>query len=227
MTLLKHIVKGASLSRILLATALLTTLVGCEKQEPQLDAAAMAAASGAYRSCAACHGARGMGNKALQAPALVNLDEDYLRRQLNNFRAGIRGRHAKDQWGQQMYSQASLLKDETDVEAVVLQIGTFENLAPAATFEADIDRGKGLYDSTCGACHGPNAEGITLLNAPSLRGIDDWYLVRQYQNFGDGIRGTHEDDEYGQQMQRMGQVLKSEEDIRNVAAWLLSLGVDD
>lgn len=227
MTLLKHMVENTSLYRIVLATALFTVLAGCEKQEPQLDAAAMAAASGAYRSCAACHGARGMGNKALQAPALVNLEQDYLRRQLNHFRSGIRGRHPKDQWGQQMSAQASLLKDETAVQTVVMQIDTFENLSPAATFEADIERGKGLYDATCGACHGPNAEGITLLNAPSLRGIDDWYLVRQYQNFGDGIRGTHEDDKYGQQMQRMGQVLKSEEDIRSVAAWLLSLGVDD
>lgn len=227
MTLLKYTAIGAGLSRALLAAAMLTVLAGCEKQAPQPDAAAMAAASGAYKSCAACHGASGMGNKAVQAPALVNLEQDYLRRQLENFRAGIRGRHPKDQWGQQMSAQASLLNDRTAVEAVVTQIGTFENVAPAATFEADTVRGKGLYDSTCGACHGPDATGNAVLNTPSLRGIDDWYLVRQYKNFGDGIRGTHEDDEYGQQMQRMGQVLKTEEDIRSVAAWLLSLGVDE
>lgn len=227
MNLLKYTAKGAGLSRALLAAAMLIVLAGCEKQAPQLDVAAMAAASGTYKTCAACHGVSGMGNKVLQAPALVNLDKDYLRRQLENFRAGIRGRHPKDQWGQQMFTQASLLNDGTAVEAVVIQIGTFENAVPVATFEADTVRGKGLYDSTCGACHGPGAEGNVLLNAPSLRGIDDWYLARQYKNFRDGIRGTHEDDEYGQQMQRMGQVLKTEEDIRSVAAWLLSLGVDE
>ena len=226
MTVPRYSTTGRVFARALLALGLLSILVGCEKT-PQSDTAAMAAASGAYRTCAACHGATGMGNTALQAPALVNLDEDYLLRQVENFRDGIRGRHPEDRWGQQMSDQASLLKDEAAVAAVVAQIGTFEDLAPAATFEADLVRGKGLYEATCGACHGPGGEGIPALSAPSLRGIDDWYLVRQYQNFRDGIRGTHEDDEPGQQMQRMGQVLKSEQDIQSVSAWLLSLGIDD
>jgi cytochrome c553 len=40
------------------------------------------------------------------------------------------------------------------------------------------------------------------------------------------LRGTHADDLYGQQMQRMGKVLKSDQDIRDVAAYLTSLGID-
>lgn len=224
---LVNIAIGVGRSRVLVTAALLTVLVGCEQQGPQSDTAVMAAASGAYKTCAACHGASGQGNVILQAPALVNLDENYLHRQINNFRKGVRGRHPKDPLGQQMSDQASLLKDEAAVNAVVMQIGTFDNVAPAATFEANMDRGKGLYDATCGACHGPAGEGNTALNTPSLRGIDDWYLVRQYENFRDGIRGTHEDDEPGGQMQRMGQVVKAEEDIRSIAAWLLSLEVDD
>ena len=212
-------------SALLLAFSLL--LSGCGEESAQPDTAAMAAASGAYRTCAACHGATGLGNKLLQAPALVNLDEDYLRLQIDHFRDGIRGRHPKDQWGQQMSDQAALLRDEASVEAVVLQIAAFADVAPAATFEADLEKGKNLYGATCGACHGPDASGIAALNAPSLRGIDDWYLVRQYENFRDGIRGTHADDLFGQQMQRMGQVLKSDDDIRAVSAWLASLGIDD
>lgn len=201
-------------------------LVGCENETSQPDSAAMAAASGAYKTCAACHGATGLGNKVLQAPALVNLDEDYLLRQVENFRNGIRGRHPKDQWGQQMSDQAALLPDEASVGAVVTQISRFEDEAPAVTFEANLEKGKGLYSATCGACHGPDASGIPSLNAPSLRGIDDWYLVRQYENFRDGIRGSNEEDKYGQQMLRMGQVLKSDEDIRAVSAWIASLGID-
>jgi cytochrome c oxidase subunit 2 len=187
----------------------------------------MAAASGAYKTCAACHGATGLGNAALQAPALVNLDADYLERQVRHFRDGIRGRHPEDRWGQQMSDQAALLKDDSAIAAVVAQIEGFPNEAPAVTLKADLQRGEGLYGSTCGACHGPGAEGIPVLGAPSLRGIDDWYLARQYRNFRDGIRGTHEDDRLGQQMQRMGMVLKDEQDIQAVSAWIASLDIDE
>jgi len=211
-------------SLLLLVTMLL--LNACERQsEP--DAAAMEASSGAYKTCAACHGANGEGNQGLNAPNLVNLDDWYLKRQLSNFKKGIRGKHPKDTWGMQMASQASLLKDGPAIDAVAAQIAGFDNMSPATTIKGDTRRGKDFYNMTCGACHGPEGSGNLALNSPALRGLNDWYLVRQYENFRDGIRGSHAEDIYGQQMQRMGQVLKTEQDIRDVAAWLSSLGIDD
>lgn len=215
-----------SLFRSLLILTVLFLLNACERQsEP--DAAAMAASSGAYKTCAACHGANGEGNRAMNAPALVNLEEWYLKRQLVNFQSGIRGKHPKDTWGMQMASQASLLKGDAGIDGVVAQIDGFDNITPAATIKGDSKRGKDFYNMTCGACHGPEGSGNLALNAPALRGLNDWYLVRQYENFRDGVRGSHADDTYGQQMLRMGQVLKTEQDIRDVAVWLGSLGIDD
>jgi cytochrome c oxidase subunit 2 len=126
----------------------------------------------------------------------------------------------------QMAAQAGLLPDEAAIEAVVAQIGSFDQYTPATTVKGDAARGRDFYSMTCGACHGPEAVGNEALNSPSLRGIDDWYLLRQYSNFRDGIRGSHAADAFGQQMQRMGQVLKTENDIRDVAAYLASLGID-
>ena len=205
-----------------------TTLVFLSACEPnaQPDQAAMAAATGSYKTCAGCHGANGEGNASLQAPALVNLDNWYLKRQIENFRSGVRGSNANDTWGLQMAAQAAVLADDAEVDSVVAQIASFANTAPAVTVSGDIARGKDFYSMTCGACHGPDGVGNEALNAPSLRGLDDWYLVRQYGNFRDGLRGTHAEDLYGQQMQRMGQVLKSDQDIRDVAAYLTSLGID-
>ena len=215
-----------SILRSLSILTVLLLLGACDRQgEP--DAAAMTASSGAYKTCAVCHGANGEGNRAMNAPALVNLEDWYLQRQLRNFQKGIRGKHAKDTWGMQMASQASLLKGDSAIDAVVAQITGFKNVAPAATIKGDAKRGKDFYNMTCGACHGPEGTGNLALNAPALRGLDDWYLVRQYENFRDGIRGSHAEDTYGQQMQRMGQVLKTEQDVRDVAAWLGSLGIDD
>ena len=40
----------------------------------------------AYAVCAACHGANGMGNKALNAPRIAGQEPWYLERQLNNYK---------------------------------------------------------------------------------------------------------------------------------------------
>lgn len=201
------------------------TLSACEPTaEP--DAAAVAAASGAYKTCAACHGAEGQGNAALNAPALVNLDGDYLARQLRNFRDGKRGATPGDVHGSVMAAQAAGLQD-ADIEAIVAQVEGFDDVMPAPTFEADIANGKDYYMMVCGACHGPDAVGNENLGAPALRGIDDWYLARQYEAFRAGWRGAQPDDVPGQQMRRMGQVLPDEEAVRNVSAYLLSLGLED
>jgi cytochrome c oxidase subunit 2 len=210
---------------LLLAFTMLVFVTACEPTA-QPDEAAVAAASGSYKTCAGCHGANGEGNASLQAPALVNLDSWYLKRQMDNFRSGIRGSNANDTWGLQMAAQSAVLTNAAEVDAVVAQIDAFANTAPAVTISGDVARGKDFYSMTCGACHGPDGVGNQALNAPSLRGLDDWYLVRQYGNFRDGLRGTHAEDVYGQQMQRMGKVLKSDQDIRDVAAYLTSLGID-
>ena len=210
---------------VMLAALLVSLLTGC-KPAAGPDEAAVAAATGAYKSCAACHGVAGEGNEALNAPALVNLDGDYLARQLANFRDGKRGAAEGDVHGAVMAAQAASLTD-TDIEAIVAQVDGFDNVLPATTFEADIANGKDYYAMVCGACHGPEAVGNPNLNAPSLRGIDDWYLVRQYEAFRAGWRGTHPEDVPGQQMRRMGEILKDEETVRNVSAYLQSLGLED
>lgn len=203
---------------VLLALALI--LGGCDRPAPT----GSAAEEMAYRSCSACHGATGLGNRSMQSPALVNLDDWYLERQLKHFKAGIRGRNSRDIYGMQMASQASLLSDDRAIEAVIRRINSFPDKAPLATIQGNLDAGRENYRLSCSSCHGPEGNGNAALNAPSLRGIDDWYLVRQYENFRDGIRGAHEDDPYGQQMEAMAQVL-SEQEMKDVAAWLLSLGI--
>jgi len=88
---------------------------------------------------------------------------------------------------------------------------------------ADAERGKTLY-ATCGACHGPNGEGMQALNAPRLAGQEAWYVVRQLQNFKSGVRGTNPADTFGLQMAPMAQILPDEAAIEDVAAYVQSLG---
>lgn len=87
----------------------------------------------------------------------------------------------------------------------------------------DAEAGRVLY-GTCAACHGPNGEGLEALNAPKIAGQQAWYTVRQLQNFKNGVRGADSRDIYGQQMAPMAQILTTEEAIRNVAAYIQTLG---
>ena len=56
----------------------------------------------AFAPCAACHGSKGEGNPAFNAPRIAGLDAVYLARQLRNFRDGIRGAAPGDLYGNQM-----------------------------------------------------------------------------------------------------------------------------
>jgi cytochrome c553 len=92
--------------------------------------------------------------------------------------------------------------------------------APAGA--QDAAAGEALY-GPCAACHGPAGGGSKDLNAPAIAGQEEWYLVRQLQNFKSGARGAHAGDTYGMQMAPMAQTLASDTDIANLAAYVAGM----
>jgi cytochrome c553 len=70
-------------------------------------------------ACGACHGGKAQGNSALNSPRLAGLDAAYLRRQYNNFAAGIRGSHPDDRYGKQMKMMSTVLTVEKDINDVM------------------------------------------------------------------------------------------------------------
>jgi cytochrome c oxidase subunit 2 len=77
-----------------------------------------------YNTCGACHGARAQGNYALQAPRLAGQEDWYLKRQLENFRLGIRGAHKEDTYGHQMVLMARSLQDEQSINDLLAYLNT-------------------------------------------------------------------------------------------------------
>ncbi|MBB6096054.1 cytochrome c553 [Povalibacter uvarum] len=77
-----------------------------------------------YEQCAACHGARGEGNAAMQAPALANASDWYLLAQLRNYASGIRGTAEPEGPGTQMRAIALTLPDAQAASDVVAYINT-------------------------------------------------------------------------------------------------------
>ena len=55
----------------------------------------------------------------MQAPRLAGQHRDYLKRQLTNFRNGLRGSHPDDKLGQQMKVIADGLTDDQAIEKIL------------------------------------------------------------------------------------------------------------
>ena len=175
-----------------------------------------------YNICTACHGTSAEGMATLNAPANAGQDPWYMIRQLNNFKAGVRGAHADDTFGAQMRPMAMMLADDQAIADVVAYITSLDMPQPPATVEGDVALGKQAYE-TCIPCHGQNGEGAQALDAQRLSNQHDWYIVRQLENFKAGIRGGHQNDIYGAQMRIMSQMLESDERVRAVAAYIATL----
>ncbi len=180
-----------------------------------------------YQVCGACHGANGEGNAALNAPKLSGLGRDYLKRQLNYFKQGVRGSDEQDAFGQQMKPMAAVIADDTSMEHLIAYMDTFPKLNADSTLkQGDEKRGRKLY-RTCANCHGKNGEGIYATGAPPLMGQHDWYIKRQLEHFKQGVRGAHQKDKYGTQMILMAKVLKDENAIDDVTAYINTFSHND
>ena len=176
----------------------------------------------AYAVCAACHGANGEGNVALNSPKIAGQEPWYLRRQLELFRSGARGTAAGDIYGMQMRPMAMSIVDEAAMENLIAYVQTLPVNPPAITVEGDVAAGKVAY-AVCAACHGANAEGLEQLGGPRLAGQEDWYLVRQIKNYKQGLRGYDASDIFGAQMKPMASILVDDQAINNVTAYINSL----
>ncbi len=178
--------------------------------------------SGLYGVCSACHGTEGQGMQALNAPKLAGQSEWYLRRQIENYKSGLRGAHEDDTYGRQMAQMANALADEAAIDNVIAHILKFPDEPAPATIEGNVEKGERLY-RVCAYCHGADGMGIQALNAPRAAGMTDWYLVRQLKNFRDGVRGSHPQDYYGMQMGFMGRILMDDQAINDLVAYINTL----
>ena len=152
-----------------------------------------------YAVCAACHGAQGEGNPALNAPKIAGQADWYLKRELHNFKSGARGTSANDAFGKMMAPMAATLADDTAIDNVVAYIRTLPDTPAPHTVPPNASNGQSLYEN-CAACHGADGRGAMATNAPRLKGMSDWYMVTQLKNFQQGARGAHPKDPYGPQM---------------------------
>jgi cytochrome c oxidase subunit 2 len=121
-----------------------------------------------------------------------------------------------------MRAMALTLESDQAVADVVAYLSTLQPVAPAATIGGDVAHGKALYP-TCVMCHGESGQGNDAVQAPALRYSNDWYLLRQLDNFHAGRRGSSDADTFGSQMRAMSATLPDEAAWRDVVAYIATL----
>src|SRR5689334_4668901 len=177
-----------------------------------------------YAPCVSCHGSKGEGNPALNAPAIGGQDAAYLERQLLNFRTDRRGTHKADTAGAQMRALATTLPDAAAVTSVARHIASLPKSVIAKPAAGDLHNGNNQFQGKCGSCHGTRAEGNPALKAPRLAGLDAAHIRRQFAHFRDGIRGTNAQDIPGRQMAMMARTLSTDRDLDDVIAFIHQQG---
>ena len=176
-----------------------------------------------YAGCVACHGEQGEGKQDIAAPPIGGLEAWAVEAQLIKFRAGIRGAHPEDLEGLRMRAMVRQLKTPAEIKAVSEYVSQLKPGTPKRTLKTgDAEAGKISYN-TCLACHGVDGQGNKDLNAPSLLGQADWYMVSQLKKFKSGIRGLKPEDVTGQQMRPMAMTLPDDAAIANVVAYIETL----
>ena len=208
--------------RVVTSIALFALLaVGCKEHAPR----GLARGAELFQSCAACHGVDGLGKVEIKAPNIAGLHENYVFKQLSNFKNGYRGLHHLDTEGQRMNPMARHVRTEQDMESVALYVAQLKSVKPTSTpdFGGDSVKGKANF-ATCSACHGANGNGNLDMNSPALNNSNDWYLLAQLKKFDHKIRGYSTSDTGGSVMINSVKVLNSDEQMmRDVVAYIMTL----
>ena len=157
----------------------------------------------------------------MKTPSIAGQPAWYLVEQLRKFKLGQRGTEPRDIPGQQMRAIALSLSDSA-LEEATLSVAALPQLPTEATFNADLVNGRQIYEEQCIDCHRYNGSGERVFGSSPLTSFQDWYIAAQLENFRQGIRGYHPDDEKGAQMRHLTSYL-SEKEVRDVSAYIATL----
>lgn len=176
----------------------------------------------AYKlSCVQCHGENGAGGKDfLQGPNLTILKDKYF---MEQFKAILDGKRK----GPGTVNMLKILKESKLSDKEIQAAAKYAMKLPRAGANhkkfGDAKKGKVHYSTKCIHCHGMRGEGYSnpALPAPRLLGQSDFYIVDQIKSFKAGHRDTGTPANL--QMKAMSNLLVTEDDMKDVAAYLRTL----
>lgn len=134
-----------------------------------------------FETCAACHGANGVGASDGSVPAIAGQHFRVIVKQLVEFR-----NDARIDIRMQHFVNGDRITRAQDLADVA---GYIASLAPAQVrVEHATTSGQGTYVQYCESCHGSRAEGNGVSGIPRLAGQHVEYLIRQLGDAAEGRR---------------------------------------
>ncbi len=165
-------------------------------------------------TCAGCHGEHGEGSIDGEYPRLAGMSQEYLAKQLRNFKARERvnipmvpytnDRELPEEDINAVVHHLANIKLPTKLELLNEEETSSKSFDALARLEAgrmminiarypgNIASGKRIFASECAACHGRSGEGNSSGSIPPLAGQHSKYIKRQINNFSNGER-LHDD----------------------------------
>jgi len=165
-----------------------------------------------FRDCGGCHRKNATGRANLAIPRLSGQHASVILKQIVDIREGRRINTPMKPILEEKYLSLQNFADIASYLAT-LPVSAEQEKGP----EADLERGKALYESSCAGCHGSHGEGRAELFFPVLAAQHYSYLLREMWLIREGGRGNSN--------AAMAAVLKGygEEDLRALASYAASL----
>jgi cytochrome c553 len=179
-------------------------------------------------ACAGCHGEKGLGMDAMEAPRLANIGQIYVIKQLDDYAAGKRN----DPGGGAAMNDVAKALNEQDRLDVAAYLDTLEYATEPSDLKALAADGgkigtakkgkiimtKGIKPQVpaCQDCHGFSGRAQ---NVPAIHQQKYVYLVNQLNRYRDGSRGNDKAVDKAGIMRGIAKKL-SDENIADLAAYL-------
>ncbi|MBS0286445.1 MAG: cytochrome c4 [Proteobacteria bacterium] len=178
-----------------------------------------AAGKGKTQTCVACHGQDG-NSTVPNWPKIAGQYENYLVKQLKDFRAGEKG----PRYEGSMYGMVANLTDQDIADLAAFYANEKQTMGKAQ--DAYVALGQRIYRggnvqtgvSACLACHGPEGKGNEAAKFPKLAGQHAVYIENQLIAFRDGKRKNSPNEMMESIAHRM-----SNEEIKAVSSYIEGL----
>lgn len=171
------------MKRVALALTILVGFVGSANAAGDAEAGKVKAAA-----CAACHGTDG-NSPVDMYPKLAGQHEDYIAKQLVDFKSGARNNAIM-----MGMSMALSEQDMADIGAFYASQPVTEGTTPKEVVDQvqDLFRGGDMERNiaSCTACHGPRGNGTGLAKFPKISNQHATYLAAQMKLFRSGERAN-------------------------------------
>ncbi|MDM8567676.1 cytochrome c4 [Candidatus Halobeggiatoa sp. HSG11] len=138
-------------------------------------------------NCVPCHGVDGNSNVNPVWPKLAGQHEDYLVKQLQDFKSKTRNEPL----------MAAMVDPLTEQD--ILNLAAYFSSQAAKTTPVEsalVERGERIYRGgnkddkvpACVACHGINGKGNPMANYPTVGGQNNGYTTKQLNDYKNGVR---------------------------------------